>query len=45
MNFKNWSLRLPTIQKITDPEVYKPLPEKGRAAAVAAGGHYLIPAT
>jgi len=30
------------IQKITDPEVYKPLPEKGRAAAVAAGGHYLI---
>jgi uncharacterized protein (DUF1330 family) len=35
-------LRLPTIQKITDPEVYKPLPEKGRAAAVAAGGHYLI---
>ena len=35
-------MRLPTIQKITDPEVYKPLPEKGRAAAVAAGGHYLI---
>lgn len=33
------------IQKVTDPEVYKPLPEKGRAAAVAAGGHYLIPAT
>ena len=30
------------IQKITDPEVYKPLPEKGRAAAVAASGHYLI---
>ena len=30
------------IQKITDPEAYKPLPEKGRAAAEAAGGHYLI---
>ena len=30
------------IQKITDPETYKPLPEKGRAAAEAAGGHYLI---
>ena len=30
------------IQKISDPEAYKPLPEKGRAAAEAAGGHYLI---
>src|SRR5262249_12631944 len=30
------------IQKITDPEAYKPLPEKGQAAAEAAGGHYLI---
>jgi uncharacterized protein (DUF1330 family) len=30
------------IQKITDPEAYKPLPEKGRAAAEAAGGRYLI---
>jgi uncharacterized protein (DUF1330 family) len=30
------------IQKITDPEAYKPLPEKGRSAAEAAGGHYLI---
>ena len=30
------------IQRITDPEAYKPLPEKGRAAAEAAGGHYLI---
>jgi hypothetical protein len=27
------------IQKITDPEAYKPLPEKGKAAAEAAGGH------
>ena len=26
------------IQKITDPEAYKPLPEKGKAA----GGHYII---
>jgi uncharacterized protein (DUF1330 family) len=30
------------IQKITDPEAYKPLPEKGKAAAEAAGGHYII---
>jgi uncharacterized protein (DUF1330 family) len=30
------------IQRITDPEAYKPLPEKGRAAAEATGGHYLI---
>lgn len=30
------------IQKITDAEAYKPLPEKGRAAAEAAGGRYLI---
>ena len=30
------------IQKITDAEAYKPLPEKGQAAAEAAGGRYLI---
>jgi uncharacterized protein (DUF1330 family) len=30
------------IQKITDAEAYKPLPEKGRAAAEAADGRYLI---
>jgi uncharacterized protein (DUF1330 family) len=30
------------IQKITDPEAYKPLPEKGKAAAEGAGGHYII---
>ena len=30
------------IQKITDAEAYKPLPEKGRTAAEAAGGRYLI---
>ena len=30
------------IQKITDTEAYKPLPEKGQAAAEAAGGRYLI---
>jgi uncharacterized protein (DUF1330 family) len=30
------------IQRITDAEAYKPLPEKGRAAAEAAGGRYLI---
>ena len=30
------------IQKITDSEAYKPLPEKGKAAAEAAGGHYII---
>jgi uncharacterized protein (DUF1330 family) len=30
------------IQKIIDPEAYKPLPEKGKAAAEAAGGHYII---
>jgi uncharacterized protein (DUF1330 family) len=30
------------IQKITHAEAYKPLPEKGRAAAEAAGGRYLI---
>ena len=30
------------IQKITDPEAYKPLPVKGQAAAEAAGGRYLI---
>ena len=30
------------IQKITDAEAYKPLPEKGKAAAEAAGGHYVI---
>ena len=30
------------IQKITDPEAYNPLPEKGKAAAEAAGGHYII---
>jgi uncharacterized protein (DUF1330 family) len=30
------------IDKITDAEAYKPLPAKGRAAAEAAGGRYLI---
>lgn len=30
------------IETITDAEAYKPLPEKGRAAAEAAGGRYLI---
>jgi uncharacterized protein (DUF1330 family) len=30
------------IDKIIDAEAYKPLPEKGRAAAEAAGGRYLI---
>ena len=30
------------VQKITDAEAYKPLPEKGQAAAEAAGGRYLI---
>lgn len=30
------------IQKITDAEAYRPLPEKGRAAAEAAGGRYVI---
>ena len=30
------------IQKITDSEAYKPLPEKGKAAAEAAAGHYII---
>ena len=30
------------IDKITDADAYKPLPAKGRAAAEAAGGRYLI---
>ena len=30
------------IDKITDADAYKPLPAKGRAAAEAAGGCYLI---
>jgi uncharacterized protein (DUF1330 family) len=30
------------IDRITDAEAYKPLPAKGRAAAEAAGGRYLI---
>lgn len=30
------------IQKIIDEEAYKPLPTKGREAAEAAGGRYLI---
>jgi uncharacterized protein (DUF1330 family) len=30
------------IRKITDAEVYKPLPAKGQAAAEAVGGRYLI---
>lgn len=30
------------IERITDEEAYKPLPAKGRAAAEAAGGRYLI---
>jgi uncharacterized protein (DUF1330 family) len=34
--------KLRAVSCETDPEVYKPLPAKGRAAAVAAGGHYLI---
>jgi uncharacterized protein (DUF1330 family) len=30
------------IERITDEEAYKALPTKGRAAAEAAGGRYLI---
>ena len=30
------------IDRITDAEAYKPLPGKGRAAAEAAGGRYLV---